>query len=421
MAAQGQTQVEPVEIETIRKSLPMMWDRDGTFGALIEKKETEKVSKRDMRIPMKLRPGGYFGHVNPAGGDLGRGAGPTFQKALVPTTTLRYAIEVDCEADWATDDKRKALVSAMKDAVAQAMPQFRFHVDSLLMGDGTGVLGTVSAVANSGGIDTVTLGTDGFGAKLFQFGQKITYYLANLSAPVSVLDGRNTPIVFRDIAGKQIKTATTTGLTAGHLAVVEGLLGANPTSLYGVKYHHSDAATGTWLGLDRASYPEIRSNRVNAASAGFGLQYPRLAINKIGDRNGLEARNIPLQAWMHPCQAHAYEKLAQAAIVINKGNSEEGLNMYYSSNMTLAGAPIRLHYSWDKTRIDFVNTKNWGRAEMKDIDFYSVGGKTVFEARSGDGGVAMANIVYIVAQFQVFNENPGEGAYVDTLAIPSGY
>jgi len=95
--------------------------------------------------------------------------------------------------------------------------------------------------------------------------------------------------------------------------------------------------------------------------------------------------------------------------------------MYYSSNMTLAGAPIRLHYSWDKTRIDFVNTKNWGRAEMKDIDFYSVGGKTVFEARSGDGGVAMANIVYIVAQFQVFNENPGEGAYVDTLAIPSGY
>jgi len=422
MGAQGETQVNATELEKVRPSLPMLFDRDDTFFSQIEKKDVEVVSKRDMRIPLRLRPGGYFGHFNPAGGDLGRGAGPTFEKALVPTVNLRYAMEWTTEAEWATDDRRKAVVNVLKDNVAQAMPQFRSHVDSLCMGDGTGVLGVVSAVANAAGVDTVTLATDGFGAKLLQYGQKVTYYLADLSAPVSAVNGRNTEISYRSIEDKQIKTPTTTGLAAGHLVVVEGLLTANPVSIYGVKYHHSNSATGNWLGLSRASFPEIRSNRVNAAGAGFSLQFPRLAIGKIGDRLGMKNRSVPLTAWMHPAQAHAYEKLAQAVTVINKGTGNEGMNLYFSdTNMQLAGAPVRLHYSWDKTRIDFINLKNWGRAEMHAPDFYKIGGKYFFEVRSQDGGVAAATLIYLAASFQVFCENPAEDAYIDNLAIPAGW
>jgi hypothetical protein len=75
--------------------------------------------------------------------------------------------------------------------------------------------------------------------------------------------------------------------------------------LFGLPYHHSNASTGTWLGFNRATTPEIRANRVNAAG-GLALPFARLAINKIGDRIGMDTQ-IQVEAWMHPAQKQAYE------------------------------------------------------------------------------------------------------------------
>ena len=189
--------------------------------------------------------------------------------------------------------------------------------------------------------------------------------------------------------------------------------------LFGVPYHHSSASTGTWLGFARSSTPEIRSNRVNASSGTLTLPLPRLALNKIGNRVGDDHDFNPV-AWMHPCQKQAYEEIGQLVMSIHKQAKEEALDMYFDS-MQMAGAPVKTHYNWDKTRIDFIVSDVWGRGEILPLGFYKTDGRNIFEIRGASGGVVAADIFYMVVGTQTFVGNPAATAYIDTLAVPSGY
>lgn len=413
-----ETQVVANELERVEPTVPTLFDRDSVFYANIEKRPVEKVSNRDMRVPLEMRPGGLFGHFDPAGGDLGRGEGPTFDKALVSTVHLKHAVEWHKKAEWATDDTRKSVLNTLRHLLAKSMSEFRRHVDSLMMTSGNGVVGTISAVSNAGGFDTYTLGTDGFGARLVRHGQKVNVYLANLSG-LRHASGSETSITYHDLENKQVKVATVTGSAATDVLVLSGLSGASPVSLLGVPYHHSNASTGTWLGLDRATNPEIRASRVNANSSPLSLPFPRLAVNKLGDRVGIE-NGMKFQAWMHPCQVQQYEELGQMVQIVNKEAKQQGLDLYFDVQQ-LAGVPIKKSYSWDKKRIDFIVNEAWGRAEMHPAGFYTEGGRKIFELRGASGGVAAASIFYIVASFNLFMKNPTQGVYIDNLAVPTGY
>ena len=416
--ALAETQVLANELERVEPTVPTLFDRDAVFYANIEKKTPEKVSNRDMRVPMEMRPGGLFGHYDPAGGDMGRGEGPTFDKALVNTVHLKHAVEWHKKADWATDDSRKSVVQTVRYLLAKSMAEFRRHVDSLMMTSGNGQVGTITSVANAGGFDTYTLTTDGFGARLMRFGQKVNIYTSTLTGPVHAT-GVETPITYLDLPNKQIKVATVTGSAAGNAILLSGLSGASPTSLLGVPYHHNNASTGTWLGLDRGLNPEVRCSRVNANGSPLALPFPRLAVNLIGDRVGID-NGMKFQAWMHPCQIQSYEDLGQHVSIINKQAKEEGLDLYFDVQQ-LAGVPIKKSYSWDKRRIDFIVNDAWGRAEMHPAGFYEEGGRKVFELRGASGGVAAASIFYIVVSFNLYMNNPTKGVYIDNLAVPSGY
>src|SRR5574343_203114 len=163
--AGASSQVLATEVERVSSILPTLFERDDTFFASIEKRPVEVISERNMRIPLELRPGGKPGHWNPDGGALGRGDMPTYDKAEINTVHLIHRLEFTTKREWATDSQRKAIVNTFRRDLASGMQQFRRFVDALCMTGGNGVLGTVTSVANSGGYDTYTLNTDGFGAK----------------------------------------------------------------------------------------------------------------------------------------------------------------------------------------------------------------------------------------------------------------
>jgi hypothetical protein len=374
-----------------------------------------------MRIPLKLRPGGNFGYYNPDGGSLGRGNMPTYDKAIINSVHLREAIEMTAKTVWSTDNQRKAVINAFRDTLATSRKEFRRNTDSQCMGDGTGVLGTITTVSTSGGVDTYTFTTDGFRARLMRYGQNISVY--NSALTINRSAGGESQITFYDLANNTIKvTPAVAGATAGDLVVTSGLTATPPVGMLGIEYHDSNASTGTWLGMDRAQNPEIRANRVNANSASLTLPLPRLAINKIGDRVGMDTKKR-CTAWTHPAQRQAYEELGQNVIRIDKTPKDEALDMYFSDNMQMAGAPLKCSYSWNRTRIDFIDLDVWGRAELHPAGFYANpdDGKKVFEVRAADGGVATSWIFYVVASFNLFMNNPASASYIDNLAIPSGY
>jgi len=408
--------VAGVELERVLPKVTTVFDYDDTFFAHIKKRDVEIVSYREMRAPMEIRPGGRFQAFNPDGGDLGRGGGPTWDKAVLRPVFMSENIEYTKLTQWSTDDRRKAVINAVRRLTAGAVVELKKQVDSQLQQAGTGQVGTISSVSTSGGVDTYTMDS-AFGAKLVRFDQVVQVYDTTLST----YRGKS-PITTWDVENKIVSvTPNITGAIATDVLVVDGI--SNPTSLpwlYGVPYHHSNASTGTWLGYDRASVPEIRANRVNGGNSALSLPLPRLAINKIGNRIGID-NNFDPEAWTHPCQAQAYEEIGQLISIIHKAPKDEALNLYFGDNMQLAGAPIRQHFSWNKTRIDFVVSSLWGRAEILPIGFYTSDGRRIFELRGPSGGVAAADIFYMVVGFQTFVLNPAGTAYIDTLAIPSGY
>lgn len=411
-----ESQVAGTELERVLPKVTTVFESDDFFYANIKKRDVEVVSYREMRAPMELRPGGRFQYFDPNGGDLGRGSGPTWDKAVLRPVFMSENIEYTKLTQWSTDDRRKAVINAVRKLTAGATVEIRRQIDAQLQQPGTGQIGEIETVSTTGGVDTYIL-ENNFGARLVRSDQVVQVY----SADLGTFRGKGV-ITKWDVENRTIDvTPAITGAIATDVLVTDGL--TNPTTLpalYGVPYHHSNSSTGTWLGYDRFTTPEIRSNRVNGNNAPLTLPLPRLAINKIGNRVGLDNSFDPT-AWTHPCQLQAYEEIGQLVIQIHKQPKDEALDMYFNDNMQIAGAPLRPHFNWNKTRIDFVVNSLWGRGEILPIGFYVSDGRKIFELRGPSGGVATADIFYMVVGFQTFVLNPAGTAYIDNLAIPAGY
>lgn len=414
--AQVEAQVTALELERVIPKIRTLFERDDKFYTNIKKRDVEVISQRQMRVPLELRTGGSFQYFDPNGGDLGRGGGPTYDKAVLNSVFMSENIEYTKLVEWSTNDNRKAIANGVRKLVAGALKELRRQIDGQLMQAGDGAVGTISVVTTSGGTDTYTLGTDGFGARLVRSGQTIQVFDATLTTNRGA--GQ---ITGYDVENKQIQvTPAVAGAIATDRLVVLGITTPNSLpALYGVPYHHSNASTGTWLGMSRSATPEIRASRVNALGSALSLPLSRLAINKIGNRVGID-NNFNPKAWLHPCQKQAYEDIGQSVSIIQKQAKEEGLDMYFD-RMSFAGAPDKPSYNWNMKRIDFVTDEVWGRGETLPIGFYKTDGRTIFEIRSASGGVATADIFYMVNGFQTFVNNPAACAYIDNLAIPAGY
>lgn len=412
-----ESNVTALELERVLPKVRVVFERDDRFYSNIKKQDVEVISNRQMRIPLELRPGGSFQYFSADGGDLGRGGGPQWDKAVLTSVFLSENIEYTKLTEWSTNSDRKAVVNAVRRLTATALDELRRQLDAQLMQSGNGVIGTVTSDTPAGGSNVIVATTDGFGVRLMRFGQTIQVFDATLAT----LRGSGV-ITLWDVENKTINvTPQIAGVIATDLIVTNGI--TSPTAipaLFGIPYHHSNASTGTWLGFSRSTTPEIRASRVNAASAALTLPLPRLAINKIGNRVGLE-NNFKPRAWMHPAQQAAYEEIGQLVSIIHKAPKDEALDMYFGDNMQMAGAPVVTSFNWDKTRIDFVSDEVWGRGETLPIGFYKTDGRSVFEIRGASGGVATADIFYMVVGMQTFVNNPAACAFIDNLAVPSGY
>ena len=214
------------------------------------------------------------------------------------------------------------------------------------------------------------------------------------------------------------------GTSANDLIVHDGLTGTQPTSLFGILYHQTNATTGTWLNLNRTTYPvELATPNVNANNSALVPANVRLAINKV--RKALGSNQVgKLIAYTSLEQEHAWEQLGVTISQIIKeggGARANDLDLLFTGEKTMAGVPIKSSINANYSRVDFLDLSHWGRAVMQDIDYYDVGGQTLFPIYGTSGGISAAYIFYFITGFQVWNDSPRSGAYISNLALPSGY
>jgi hypothetical protein len=422
MPAQANANVVALQLEKVRDKVPLLYERDDILLTMIQQRgDVEKVSSRNMRLPLQVSPGGKAGSYNADGGDLGRGSGTAYDVAQVSPMFFRFAIEITKLVEYATTGRERAIENAAKREVANGMKQFRAFLDKLMQTAGNGVLGTINSVAGS----TFTM-TVPSGAALVYPGQTIQIYDTTLTTNRNVAASVTTTVLSADpITTQQIVVDNVpTGTVATDVIVHDGLTGSQPVSLFGIKYHQNNATTGTWLNLNRATYPiQLQTPRVNAGNAALTPSYVRLAINKV--RKSLGINHVgKLIAYMAVEQEHAWENLGITVSQIIKeggGGSGNDLDLLFSGRKTMSGVPIKSSVNADQTRVDFLDLSHWGRAVLKDIDFYEVNGNTVFPIYGASGGIAASYIFYFDTAFQVWDDSPRTGAFIDTLARPSGY
>src|SRR5580698_1078374 len=406
-----------LQLEKVRDKVPLLYERDDVLLTMIQQRgDVEKVSSRNMRLPLQLIPGGKAGSYNADGGDLGRGSGTTYDVAQVSPIFFRFAIEITKLVEYASNSREKAIENAVKREVANGMKQFRSFLDKVIQTAGNGVLGTISSVSG----ETITIAVPS-GAALVYLNQTIQVYDTTLTT-----NRGSCNVLSADPVNAQTITVDTlpSGTIATDVIVHDGLSGAQPVSLYGIKYHQNNATTGTWLNLNRATYAnQLQTPRVNAGNSALTPSNVRLAINKV--RKSLGINHISkLIAYMAVEQEHAWENLGiTVSQIIKEGGTNSGndLDLLFTGRKTMSGVPIKSSVNADQTRVDFLDLSHWGRAVLKDIDFYEVNGNTVFPIYGASGGLAASYIFYFDTAFQVWDDSPRTGAFIDTLARPSGY
>lgn len=412
MALQN-SQVVALQLEKVRDKLPILYERDDTFFSLIQKRDVERVSTRTARIPLQVEPGGAFGAASFDGGDLGRGSGTLYDFAQITPIGIRFAVEITKLVEYATDASDKAIEDAAKREVVNAMKQFRVMMDASLQTAGNGVFGTVTVVTGT----TLTLSNTPFGARLLMQNQPVQIYDATLTTNRG---GATISAISKGLGTTQTITlsALPGGTVATDLVVVDGVSGASPTFIYGIPYHQNTSTAGTWMGISRTN-PYAVANGVNAASAALTLPPLRLAYNQV--RQAVGADGLGNVMWHgHPSQVAAYEELGFVISEIEKTGGDQDLDLLFK-NKTVGGVKIKENIHADTTRLDLINLETWGRVEWLPMDYYEVGGNTVFPVYGASGGIAASYLFYLVTGVQFFVDNPRALSTVSSLAIPAGY
>lgn len=414
------TQTVALQLEKVRKKLPILYERGDVLFNIIEKRDVEKVSTRTARIPLQVQPGGAFGYASLDGGDLGRGSGTIYDVAQITPVGLRFAVEINKLVEYATNASEKAVADVAKKQVADAMKQFRRDLDAQLQTAGNAVMGTVSAIV---GNPTFTLSSTPFGARLVRENQVLQIYDSTITT------NRGTVLVTNRQQG--LGLTQTVSLAAGtcplgniqinDVLLPDGLSGASPVGLYGIPYHHNTSSSGTWMGISRAN-PYAQADLVNANGNGFALPFVRLAKHKIMQNIGIEEAEAlkSLRWYSHPAQQAAYHEIAFSISMLSKTGGDQSFDMMFGSESIAGIKPIWNPHA-DETRMDLLNLETWGRVEWKEIDYLEIGGQTVFPVYGSSGGIAAAYLFYLICGQQYFVDNPRAVGGIVSLGVPQNY
>ena len=418
-----------IEIEKVNRNLPKLIEYEAEYFHYIKPfRGAMKVSGKSCRIPMKMNPGAESRFFDADGGDFGRGSGPDYKEAKFTVREVMTATEFTLKVDWETERKEQAVIQAANDAMMDTAKEHARFINYCLIRDDLGRIGKISAVGaktdtNTRQVLTFKSSTDGFGVRGIRV--KDTYHVYSLNAGALGTDKGTIRCVSVDVNGGTAKfdiTGLTTDAAVNDVAVLDGLASGDnpgdPNTFLGTQYHADDADTGTWLGINRADFPQIRANAVDC-SGGFTWSAARLAMNKIGNRLGKNAVIGGGSWWCHKSFVDLYESMIQEVIQINmpagKGPVKGTTDPFFNQS-SMAGKPLRWLYEWDRSRVDFQPEGNLIKALIKPTHFIkNEGGKRLFWVVSTDGGRKASKVAYMCSMFQTVAQNPAKMAFLKDL------
>jgi hypothetical protein len=403
--------------EKVRPELPLMYQQDDTlWGEIKSRSDIEVVSSRPTRVPMELLAGGKFRVSNPDGGDLGRGSAVTTDNGTLVPVYFFQASEWTKATEINTDSSEKAIQDYVKLTTKRAMKQFNVNMEAAIQGDGSNTLDTVVSTTGTNQIN-VNNGN--------QFSDNLDIDV--WAAAFASFRGTTT-IQSVDANNKQLNLTAPfpAGTIATDLLLINGSPGAAGTGIFGVTAYQVNSNTGSVMGLSRAAYPgKLSTPRVNAASLPLTPSMARRLEAQIRIALGVNAvEEMDLRFQMNLDSLAAWENtgLNVTTVIQNQLKGDESEDMLKkSAPRTFMGRPIIVNIHAKPQRIDGLALKHWFRVENQPIDYYEVGGQTMFPTYGGSGGLQATTLFYLWTGVNIGQENVRAGVFCDNLPAVTGY
>ncbi len=409
--ASEQEWVRP-ELEDLALSASILWKRIG------KNTQVKPVSDRPSRIPTMPSRGGKprLGSMN--GADMGIGSGPTQVPGQLTTVCYVHAFSYTAQAEYATDSDEKAIENFATLTRSIAPKQMADFMDVMCQTAGDNKLDSVVSLTASGGN---TVGIVVNNANFFLDDQDLDIF-TNATPPVFVV---TVTVESSDILANTVWLATpvaTGTITAGMGLYVSGAPATANTGLAGLRAYQVSTNTGNWMGVNRADWPGKYITPTIAANGALTPQMVRTVEAQIALSKGEEATE-ELVAHSTPAENLAWEQNALLVQHIDMAmlKGDESVDMLKRKGPAAIGG----HENLINPRalpgyIDFIKLKNFFRIETKPVDFYDVGGQTLFPIYGNSGGLVSAMVFYMVVETQLGVVQTRENAFISSITVPSG-
>lgn len=408
------------KIESVLRSAFLIGtDEEAPTFDLFMKGEKEKTNELGRRVPIRVTPNASYGSIT-EGGQLPLAGTPELVQLRIYYLNQFMMGEINravLDQNSSTD-----LINFMRTPMEDDQKTFR-HIQNLWMhGTGNGSLGVAGTVV-TGASGTVTF-TGDYGAENIIKGSRLVFYSS--AGVAHNQSGAVTVSTVTAIAGDVVTFDTVpTDVVATDTAHYYGSYGLAP---HGIAYHVSETSS-TYLGVNTATYPGIKSTIVDAgASGGVGgtaLTPGMLDLMeaKRRRRSGANASRKGRTYISHTTQEFNYRQLGYTTTygvqrIIGMNAQKFDLAIGQASHN---GANWVLDNQAPKSIIWDLHLPDWAIEYVKLPQFYDDGNGNKMWLKSGSGAPYDALQYAIFARYDLLCKNRANQSALINLPYVAGF
>jgi len=444
---QALTDLLNANIENVRKGvLPRIYQLNKDFAVqrVMKNTETHRITKTtnglDFRAPIEFAPPGNFGAVNLDGGPLGLGVGFSIAEFYQTFFDTRMAFQLTYQAIKGTATSEQSVLNAWQRTMEEGTPNMARYEDASWhnLGGSDGQVAVITGYTSDGsgtGGGTYTCDPD-VGCRLIIPNQRFEI-INGATYKTSSATPDNLPYVLPgtvNYSSRQFQFACPLSLTGGNTPAIGDVLyfggatpSGTPTWADGLRYVNTTAISGTYLGLNRATYPVINSSVISSG----GTLTPQMVFalrNLIRVRTGTTGK-LPVIGLTAPHQLAIMSQTVQAMQTFYRSAvTQDQIDPLPA--VTAEGGVIYgglTHYEdilQSATRIDYCDPSDWGRVYLDDkpgADFYRRPGDGVmfFDLYASNNAPAAAVLFYLISTLNYYNVNPQKSGLIVNLVAPA--
>ena len=445
------------QLEQVSTAVINIFEESDQISALIKRnsKDITGLSRYLYRFVLRQFDGGTFAKYSANQASLPKGTGQllTSLQAGYFYTMLMFRV-TDEQVDESASSK-SAVVNVMSSTLASGTDNAAVMDDIAFHGDGTGKLTNSSSATTSTTMTFATAG-DTLGISRLREGLAVDVWDSAGATKRAITTAADGPLHILTINyNTNVVTLNTavTGITDGDILAFQGMDSYGPSTLtsfsagwpatsaltatggltndsfrHGLYYAHNFTDSNYYLGKLKSTLPQIAPTEIPASNQPLSWSHGFQLIDKVQQRRSMQAANS--LTWIFPLGQR--EVVFESGVAIStkfvsgdqfgKNYDPTPNNNDYNDVFNYVNCKAYVSKRQYSDRIDAIQLKNWGRAEVfPGVRPYSKGGRTIFEGRESTGLLSSYSEFGWQAAYDYVCYDPGVEGAVTGLQVPANF